>query len=78
MNARFLKYGLYVLVVIAIMGGTVISITDAPLRSLCRKDCWLNGMLSMLLGEQNGKYLLAGLWYGVAILLLILALKIKP
>lgn len=77
MRSSIIQVGVVVLVVIAAVGGTAILVSDTPLRRLCRTDCWLNDLLFGMFGELRGKQMLALLWYVAAVLLAILALRIR-
>ena len=37
-------------------------VSTDPLRRFCRTDCWLNGLLLAVFGEEIGKVILGSMW----------------
>jgi len=49
--------------IICIIVGLGVAVSSEKLLDMCRKDCWLNGLLLAFLGEHHGKFVLGTLWY---------------
>lgn len=72
-----LKWGLWLVSFIALLGAGAILASPQPVRSLCRTSCWFNDLLFVLFGEGGGKLGLAMGWLGAAILLAVLAYRMR-
>jgi hypothetical protein len=48
--------------IVGIVVGFGIVATGDPLMHLCRKGCWLNGLLLAVFGEEGGRIALGYLW----------------
>jgi hypothetical protein len=72
-----LRWGLWVLSVIALLGAGVIFTSSQPVQSLCRTSCWFNDLLFVLFGELGGKIGLSVSWLAAAVILAALAYRIK-
>ena len=48
---------------ILLIVGLGTAVSSKALLSMCRSDCWFNGLLYAFFGEHWGKFLLGGIWY---------------
>jgi hypothetical protein len=76
MGARGFSYLMMVFAGVGMLVGTGVLATDRSLMSLCQKGCWLNSLLFAMFGEALGKVAFASIWYGLAALACIVAIRI--
>lgn len=60
---RIVAFGCWLTSVLAVLTGAGILVSNVPVRSICRKDGWLNDFLLVLFEHGRARLGLACVWF---------------